>query len=140
MIPLSLSSDYFKLCKDGSRTETRAATKTRHAFPADVDPSFVSFVEGRKKKGGEGQSIVRLEISRSIAISFVGECEKKTIVTFFCSRSTENSASLPIGITSWKIDKTQVHETRESKARLTGLGLEKKPEAPRNNEIEPPLF
>lgn len=90
--------------------------------------------------GGEGQSIVRLEISRSIAISFVGECEKKTIVTFFCSRSTENSASLPIGITSWKIDKTQVHEARESKARLTGLGLEKKPEAPRNNEIEPPLF
>lgn len=135
MIPLSLSSDYFKLCKDGSR----AATKTRHAFPADVDPSFVSFVEGRKKKRGEGL-IVRLEISRSIAISFVGECEKKTIVTFFCSRSTENSASLPIGITSWKIDKTQVHEARESKARLTGLGLEKKPEAPRNNEIEPPLF
>lgn len=52
---LSLSfslDDYFKLCNDGSR-----AMKTRHAFPADernVDPSFVSFVEGRKKKGGEG--------------------------------------------------------------------------------------
>lgn len=54
------------------------------------------------------------------------------------ARSAGNSASLPVGITSWKIDKTQVHEGRGSKARLTG-GLEK-PEAPRNNEIEPPLF
>lgn len=107
--------------------------------PTSIHRSFPSS-RGEKRRGEEGQSIVRLEISRSIAISFVGECEKKTIVTFFCSRSTENSASLPIGITSWKIDKTQVHEARESKARLTGLGLEKKPEAPRNNEIEPPLF
>lgn len=54
------------------------------------------------------------------------------------ARSAGNSASLPVGITSWKINKTQVHEGRGSKARLTG-GLEK-PEAPRNNEIEPPLF
>lgn len=115
------------------KTETRPVVKTRHAFPADVDihRSFVSFVEKRR-----GQSIARawnFEIG-----DFIRECSRmweENDCYVLPSPSTENSASLPIGITSWKIDKTHVHEARESKARKGGCSSSASRRNPKRQEI-----
>lgn len=111
--------------EDGNETSrensARVSSRRRH-------PSFLRFL--RKKKG---QSIARawnFEIGH-----FIRECSRmweENDCYVLPSPSTENSASLPIGITSWKIDKTHVHEARESKARLT----ERRGAAPRRPREE----
>lgn len=76
-------------------------------------------------KNGERACLSRNLISRR---DFIRRCQ-----TLRSGRSMGNSASLPIGITSRKMDKI-VGEAR-TEARLTVAALEKT-EAPRNNEIE----
>lgn len=79
----------------------------------------------RSSKNGERACLSRNLISRR---DFIRRCQ-----TLRSGRSMGNSASLPIGITSRKMDKI-VGEAR-TEARLTVAALEKT-EAPRNNEIE----
>lgn len=82
----------------------------------------------RSSKNGERACLSRNLISRRAAGDFIRRCQ-----TLCSGRSMGNSASLPIGITSRKMDKI-VGEAR-TEARLTVAALEKT-EAPRNNEIE----
>lgn len=114
--------------EDGNETSrensARVSSRRRH-------PSFLRFL--RKKKG---QSIARawnFEIGH-----FIRECSRmweENDCYVLPSPSTENSASLPIGITSWKIDKTHVHEARESKARKGGCSSSASRRNPKRQEI-----